>query len=420
MVNAATLSKLIEERKDELFDLLCKLIRINSENFGDYGNEKECAEYIASLCQKLGMETSLYSPLDLEGFTEHPDYLDGRHLENRPNVTACWRGASNENKLMLMGHSDTVPIGDPANWSFEPLIGEVREGKVWGRGACDDKYALATVLFLIGLLKELGFEPKDNLLFTAYCDEEKGGSNGALAAALRYPTQHIVNMDGKEMDIYQCASGGQSVKYYFHTKETVDSAALTAQAFPIIMDVISEFAACRRKELEENPFYRGTIIPATSLRYMGFLAGNEGSDLGRGHVRFTFYTDKTKDEIYAQYRQMEEILSKKLAPLGIIGDGFKPVTRFFHYVYADPRCRTIRELQAAGTEAAGRELRPVGSCLSDLSVILKYGSDEAIGFGAGREFGVYGGAHQPDEFIECDKLVEYAKIIGAYILRTVG
>ena len=78
------------------------------------------------------------------------------------------------------------------------------------------------------------------------------------------------------------------------------------------------------------------------------------------------------------------------------------------------------EAAALFDEAAGRELRPVGSCLSDLSVILKYGSDEAVGFGAGREFGVYGGAHQPDEFIECDKLVEYAKIIGAYILRTVG
>jgi len=34
----------IDERKDELFDLLCRLVRINSENFGYKGNEKEIRE----------------------------------------------------------------------------------------------------------------------------------------------------------------------------------------------------------------------------------------------------------------------------------------------------------------------------------------------------------------------------------------
>ena len=42
-MNKTELYRLIDQRKEELFDLLCKLIRINSENFGSYGNEKECA-----------------------------------------------------------------------------------------------------------------------------------------------------------------------------------------------------------------------------------------------------------------------------------------------------------------------------------------------------------------------------------------
>ncbi len=69
---------------------------------------------------------------------------------------------------------------------------------------------------------------------------------------------------------------------------------------------------------------------------------------------------------------------------------------------------------------SGRELAVCGSCLSDLSVILKYGSEEAYGFGIGRDFNLYGGAHQPDEFIECDKLLEYAKIMAAYVVKTLG
>ena len=242
-----TLNKLIEENRDRLFDLLGQLIRINSENFSSYGNEKECPAYIAELCKAMGLETDFYSPMDLDNFENHPDFFPGRHLEDRYNVTARWAGEENEDALMLMGHHDTVVIGDRKNWSFDPLSGEVRDGNIWGRGACDDKYALATSLFLIELLKKEVFTPKQNLLFTAYCDEEKGGSHGALAAALRYPCSRIVNMDCKNFEIWHCASGGQDAAYRYHTAQPVDSAKVTAQAVPIVMEVIEEFAARRRK-----------------------------------------------------------------------------------------------------------------------------------------------------------------------------
>ena len=52
-----TLCSLIDSRQEELFDLLCKLVRINSENFGYRGNEQECPAYIASLCEAMGLET---------------------------------------------------------------------------------------------------------------------------------------------------------------------------------------------------------------------------------------------------------------------------------------------------------------------------------------------------------------------------
>ena len=409
--------KLIEERQQELYDLLCELVRINSENDGVYGREKECAEYLAQVCQEIGLETDLYSPLDIEGFENHPDYLPGKHLENRYNMTARWRGTSDRDALMLMGHSDTVVIGDPELWSFEPLVGKMWDGKIWGRGACDDKYALATAVFLMKLLKEQGYVPRENILFTAYCDEERGGSHGALATVLRYPCDRIVNMDCKNFEIWHCASGGGEVDYCYHTKDPVDSAERTARAIPIIMEVIGKFAARRRTELENNRFYKDTIIPDTSLRYMGFRAGNRGADLGVGEVRFLMYTDKSREEILEEFSAMEAELKERLAPLGIESDGFIPATRFFHYGYAEPDCASIKDMQMAALEATGRKLNVCGSCLTDLSVILKYGSKEAYGFGIGRDFSAYGGAHQPDEFIECKNLLEYAKIMAAYILK---
>ena len=413
-----TLFRSIDERKEELFELLSQLIKINSENFGSRGNEQECPAYIRDLCLELGLDTAMYSPLEIPGYKDHPDYLDGRNLENRYNVSATWRGETDENELMLMGHSDTEVIGDLHMWTMEPLSGDIRDGKVWGRGACDDKYAIATALFLIKLLKDAGFQPKKNLVFSAYCDEEKGGSNGALTAVLRDPCNRIVNMDCKDFEIWQCASGGACILYRYHTTEPVDSAGLTAKALPVIMETLEPFAAKRRQELENNPFYAGTIIPKTSFRYMNLQAG--GGILGGGKVSFSIYTDKTKEEIVQELQELEVVLQEKLAPMGITGESFTFTTRFFHYAYADPQADSIQDMCQVAREVSGRELPICASCLSDLSVILKYGSPQAFGFGIGRGFGVYGGAHQADEYIECDNLVEYAKIIGAYILKTLG
>ncbi len=419
-MNIRCICNLIDERKEELFNLLSDLIKIDSESIGSHGKEEECARYVQDLCKKLGLETDFFSPLDIEGFTEHSDYLPGRNLENRYNVVARYKGKENTDELMIMAHTDTVKIGDLAHWDNDPFSGLIKDGKIFGRGACDDKYAIAATLFAIRLLKENGFEPKANLLFSAYSDEEYGGSHGALASVLKYPCKRIVSADGRDGQIWHCGSGGGELKYLFHTKDTVDSAKLTATAIPVVMEVVEKFAANRSCELEENRFYKGTIIPKTSLRYMGVKAGNAGADLGRGEVYFVFYTDKTKDEIYLELEEFDKEIKEKLAPLGIIGDGFEPATRFFHYVFCEPDSEDIKLMLEASKEATGRDILVCGSCLSDLSVISKFGSSRAFAFGAGRDFSLPGGAHQPNEFIECDKLVEYTKTLAAYILKILG
>ncbi|MBQ4518959.1 MAG: M20 family metallopeptidase [Clostridia bacterium] len=414
------LCSLIEERKDELFALLSELIKINSESFNSYGNEEECARFVYEYCEKLGLENDMFSPMGVEGFDKHPDYMPGRNLENRYNVVSRYRGTEDEDELLLMAHTDTVRIGDVSNWEKDPLSGEICDGKIYGRGACDDKYAVAAALFIMKLLKENGFKPKKNLLFAAYSDEEYGGSHGALAAVLKYPAERIVSMDGRQNQIWHCGSGGGEMKYLFHTKDTVDSAKTAAMAIPVVLEVVEKFAAKRSAELEENRFYKGTIIPKTSLRYMGVKAGDAGADLGKGEVYFVFYTDKTKDEIYTELAELNKELKERLLPLGIIGDGFVPATRFFHYVFCEPDSEDVMLMVEASKEATGQEPIVCGSCLSDLSVISKYGSSRAYGFGAGRDFSQPGGAHQPNEYIECDKFLDYTKTIATYVVKVLG
>lgn len=415
-----TLISLIDERKNELFRLLSDLIKINSESFSSYGNEEECAKYIHKLCLDMGLESELYSPLDIKDFTNHSDYMPGRGLENRYNVSATYKGKSDSNGLMIMGHTDTVAIGDVSKWDRDPLSGEISDGKIHGRGACDDKYALAASLFIIKLLRENGFVPKENLVFAAYSDEEYGGSHGALAAVLHDRCENIVNLDCEAGIIWHCGTGGGEVKYNFHTKDIADSAEKCARAIGIVMDELEKFKANRCAELSANKYYKGTIIPETSLRYMGVKAGSDGSDLGDGFVYFVYYTDKTKAEIDKEFEALHEIIKERLDKIGVVGEGFVPNTRFFHYVHTEPDSDEIKLLLECAKEVGAGEIQVVGSCLSDLSVISKFGSSRAFGYGAGINFSKVGGAHQPNEYIECDEFLGFTKTVAAYILKTLG
>lgn len=415
-----TLISLIDERKNELFRLLSDLIKINSESFSSYGNEEECAKYIHKLCLDMGLDSDLYSPLDIKDFTNHSDYMPGRGLENRYNVSATYKGKSDSNGLMIMGHTDTVAIGDVSKWDRDPLSGEISDGKIHGRGACDDKYALAASLFIIKLLRENGFVPKENLVFAAYSDEEYGGSHGALAAVLHDRCENIVNLDCEAGIIWHCGTGGGEVKYNFHTKDIADSAEKCARAIGIVMDELEKFKANRCAELSANKYYKGTIIPETSLRYMGVKAGSDGSDLGDGFVYFVYYTDKTKAEIDKEFEALHEIIKERLDKIGVVGEGFVPNTRFFHYVHTEPDSDEIKLLLECAKEVGAGEIQVVGSCLSDLSVISKFGSSRAFGYGAGINFSKVGGAHQPNEYIECDEFLGFTKTVAAYILKTLG
>ena len=318
---------------------------------------------------------------------------------------------------MLMAHSDTVQTGDPANWALPPLSGAIRDGRIYGRGAGDDKSGIAVMLFLTKLLKEAGFTPKQNLLLNAYCDEEYGGSHGALAAVLRDPAERVANLDNCEDQVIHVATGGGEMKYRFHAKDPVDSAKPVARALSTVMDVLDIFAQNRKAELEANRFYAGTIIPETAMRYIGVQMGHNGQDLGIGEVHFVFYTDKSKEQIYPEFELLHKRLQEKLEPLGMVSDGFTPTTRFFHYVACEPDCRDILDYLDAAELATGRRPLVCGGGLSDQSVIAKYGSPNAFSVGCIRSFEKEGGAHQPNEFIECEKLVEFTKIMAAYVLK---
>lgn len=406
---------LIDERREELYALLSRIIRIDSQDFGYEGREAAMADELEAIAAELGLAPDRYSPLEIEGFRELEDYMEGRNLKNRPNVSLVLRGTTEEEGVHLMAHSDTVPVGNLADWERDPFSGDIADGRIYGRGACDDKYAIAAVLFLLRLFRDKGITPKRSITFTAYSDEEKGGSHGAMAAVLRYPHHRILNLDCKSFEIWSCAAGGSNIVLHFAMKTPQDSALAVTSLLPAVLEETEKFGERRRREMCENPNYEGTKIGEGAMRYMEVKCGAESADLHSGYVWFQYYTDKSTAEIDAEMADLCRAIDARIAPCGAAVTGWERNCRSFRYGAVPKDASTIREVQTAARRATGREVPAVGACLSDLSVILHYGSPEAISFGIGRDFNAVGGAHQPNEYIECDSLLEFTKILAAYL-----
>ena len=411
------LYEIIERDKEELFDLLGNLIRINSENFGDYGTDIECAAYIQKYCQELGYTAEVYSPLELPGFTDHPDYLEGRKLEDRRNCTMTVPGAKHDKKLMLAAHLDTVEIGDVSKWEFDPLSGEHVDGKILGRGACDDKYGIATALFLAKKLKELGVQLNYDLVFTAYCDEEYGGSNGALAAALKTPCDDCVNLDAGAYDICNAGVGGGELIFSVSSKEPVDTCEHVLKALRVVEKHLEGFINNRRSELQINPVFGGTIVARNAYRIMSYSVGSKGGvNMDTGAFKVTYYTDKEREQIQAELDAAKAAADAELETMGMNPLEIIKATRFFHYVQTPKENPVIDYLQQAGLEQ-GKKLEATGICLSDYPMFALYGSPRSICFGLGRDFDAPGGAHQTNEFVESDEFVKFTKIVAGFLLN---
>ncbi|MFC1658774.1 M20 family metallopeptidase [Candidatus Omnitrophota bacterium] len=144
-------------KKKNLVKLTQQLIRIPSEN--PPGDEYRIARFVKLFLKDLGLKPRIY---------EFKKY--------RSNVLAVLRGSSSKS-LMLSPHLDTVPAG--SNWKGASAFAAVlRNGRIYGRGASDDKGNLAVLLEVIRSLIEEKQRLNYNLIFAATADEESGSRMG--------------------------------------------------------------------------------------------------------------------------------------------------------------------------------------------------------------------------------------------------
>ena len=115
-------------KKEAQVAILAKLISINSVN----GNEAQVADFIESLFQPYGKRVQI----DRVSFAPGRDNL----------VVTIGEG---DRTLGFCGHEDVVATDNPDQWTSDPFVATIRNGRLYGRGASDMKSGLAAMLVMM-------------------------------------------------------------------------------------------------------------------------------------------------------------------------------------------------------------------------------------------------------------------------------
>jgi acetylornithine deacetylase/succinyl-diaminopimelate desuccinylase-like protein len=144
---------------EEAVDLLRRFIRIDTTN--PPGSEHLAADFLQAVLGAEGISSQRF------------DSAPGR-----TNLVADLTADSDEKPLILLHHTDVVPV-EADQWSVPPFEGLMRDGYVWGRGALDMKGMAVLELMTVLTLKRLGAKLRRPVRLLAVADEEAGSAYGA-------------------------------------------------------------------------------------------------------------------------------------------------------------------------------------------------------------------------------------------------
>src|SRR5690606_22751981 len=237
--------------------------------------------------------TSRESNLELIGFIG--DYLATQGLEpvltyddtgKKANLfaTVPSQSGATTGGIVLSGHTDVVPV-DGQNWASDPFKPEIRDGKLFGRGACDMKGFIGVTLHLLPLILKT---PLAQPIHLAYSYDEEIGCVGApvmiadlvkrgvnpSGCVVGEPTSMRTIVAHKGINVYRCRVHGHAAHSSL-TPKGLNAIEYAARIICAIRDLADEFKA-------KGPYDQAFDVPFTTMQtsmIRGGIALNTVPDL---------------------------------------------------------------------------------------------------------------------------------------------
>ncbi len=130
VLNREKLAELAQSYEGQMVEFLRDLIAIPGES-----------------CQEGPVIARIRQEMEKVGFDE---------IRIDPMGNILGRIGSGKTVIAMDSHTDTVGIGDPKEWSWDPYKGKVENGYIYGRGACDQRAGMASMVYAGKMIRELG------------------------------------------------------------------------------------------------------------------------------------------------------------------------------------------------------------------------------------------------------------------------
>lgn len=411
----------IDAARDDLVALTRDLIQIPTVNppGNDYAT---CCDYLARRLQAAGFETSLLraegAPADSQKYP-------------RVNIVARRDSGRPGPCIHFNSHIDVVDPG--AGWTVDPFAAEVRDGRVYGRGACDMKGGLAASIVAVEALLRAVPDLPGAIEISGTADEETGGFGGVawLAEQGHFSPQRVDHVIIPEPLNKDCVCLGHRGVWW---GEVTVRGHIAHGSMPFLgVSAIRGAAAFLTKiesELLPRLNQRRTAMPvipeAARQSTLNINAVHGGADPIEDPTAFpaalvadacTVVLDRRYliEEDAAQVRAEIEDLLRAVAKERPDFDYALRELWSVPPTMTDPKSPLVTALSDAVDQVLATPARHVASPGTyDQKHIARIANlHNCVAYGPG-ELEL---AHQPDEFIEIDDMVASAKVMAAATLR---
>ncbi len=394
-----TASTPITVDRDRVVKLTQDMVRIPSQYVEDeLAQHAELAEFLAEHMEEIGLDVTIEE--EVEGY---------------PVVVGTTPSDGDGPTIGVVGHYSTVSVGDEDDWSYDPLGGEIDDGRIYGRGSADQKGGIAAVLTACEELLETGEQLNGRLRIILVPGE------GCTKMALEPVTEN--NPEAVDCDLYIDSDGGPSRVslvsggYVWIEIETTGdpahSASLTEDGeVPVnpaetLIEVLYELKDAEWMDGEPHPllgpeYGRYSEEPIVDVNVLD--AGSKVNQIpptARGQIDIRSVPSQSVDEILEEFESVladleEEIHGLKYSYRILNESKNNREVSEDHWVIEDilATCRELDhpEPELVGSSGGGRP------SLSTFGPVLHFGA------GGGE------GAHAPDENIPIEVLERGANL----------